>query len=197
MRAIVTFIGLTVTFPRISPVVLFAAMQDSWTIIQPTVRVIWQRYGVLVVALATLSLLVILIMFWIATSPEKAERVFSWFRLSRGQDVSSQDQLKSESEDPVLSPVLWQTTNSAQEQVLNRMNWNPTCVKAIQSAAGNYQQVHPELQVIIKRWTETGDKAVLAINTSKKSGVKNLPIMGATKRTYLTINEHVDILDID
>ena len=76
-----------------------------------------------------------------------------------------------------------------------RLKKIPLCVNAVQSASSNYEKLNPGLKLTIKRWTVTGDKAILAINTAKKEKKAYPLITDNTKRIYLTIDIYGDILD--
>ena len=157
----------------------------------------WGKYGLwgsLGIAIAVFAWSFIK---WVAANPEKAERIYGWFRQQNKKKTQAacpgnNFDKSSIAEDPIVMP------NASHKQ-------NYAWTRAIKAAASHYAELNPGLWIIVKRLEVLGENARVEIylqqkiigQTQKSFQQKRYrPSNATTKRTTLIIDKTGDILSI-
>lgn len=167
-------------------------MIDDLRSIEVATSWLWENYGLWGSSCIALALLAGSFIRWITTNPEKAERVYGWFR--------QREKKKGQTTIDVQDFEQSFTTQSPTGMAADRQRETYTWIQAVKAATSHYAELNPGLSVNVKRWEVLGENARLEIYTEMKIMGDNRkryrPINSIAKRTILLIDKSGDIMSI-
>ncbi len=153
---------------------------------------LWDSYGFWGCSGIALIAFVGILIRWIATNPEKAERIYGWFKPGQMRQPETLMDAKAVGRLRSSQPSICMTSDRQQE--------NYTWIQAVKAAASYYEDLHPGIRVTVKRWEVLGENARLEVYTQMKiigGGLKRYrPLNTSTNMTILIIDKSGDILPI-
>jgi hypothetical protein len=153
---------------------------------------LWENYGIWGSSGIALAVFAGSFIRWIATSPEKAERVYGWFR----QQEKKKSQTTIDAKDFEQLIAIQSSTDVASDRQRETYTW----IQAVKAATDHYAELNPGLWVNVKRWEVLGENARLEIYTEMKimggNRKRYRPNNAIAKRIILLIDKSGDIMSI-